>query len=202
MARTKLTTTANDLNADDGGVLFSVVQGEQLEYPVVLEFITSTPDNYQLEAVVVEGQNTGDGEKPTTIEVAGDQLQLTNGSGIRIPTHRGTWNAGTAYNTEDVVDYNNTSYKLSFGTARVDATTPDVDPEWVEHDKRTIYIQIPATLSVTPAYTVQPSVDLPIYGFFELRVTDINNTIYVQTWKPTRGLVEILFSPTHLVPDV
>jgi len=34
-----------------------------------------------------------------------------------------------------------------------------------------------------------------------LRVTE-SFGVYPRTWKPVRGMVELLFSPTHEVPDV
>ena len=49
-------------------------------------------------------------------------------------------------------------------------------------------------------YQVQPSVAGSTYGFFELRVTEPANPIFARTWKPIRGMVEIQFSPTDIVP--
>ncbi|RLA44622.1 MAG: hypothetical protein DRR06_09210 [Gammaproteobacteria bacterium] len=194
MARSKITNITEDLVDDSGSVLFSLVRGEQLEFPLVLEFAQVDTSLYDLEAVVIEGAHIP-GSTPISVEPSGDETTLT----IRVPTDTGTWNPITAYNTEEVVDYNTIHYKLRAGVARVDATTPDVDPVWEVFDERTIYLQFPKVLTITPAYVATPDVDTPVYGFFELRVTEPVNAIFIQTWKPTRGLVEILFSPTHLV---
>jgi hypothetical protein len=198
MARSKLTTTDTDLISDGGTVLFSFIQGEQLEYPLILEFITEDVANYTLEAVVVEAANDGSGTKPTTIQPAGDKVALP----IRLPSNLGAWNSSTAYSNQDYVLYNGTYYLRNKGIAVVDATSPDLSPDWDEYDEKTIFIQFPKELSVTPSYNVQPEVGLPIYGFFELRVTEPNNAFLTRTWKPIRGMVELLFSPTDLVPDV
>jgi hypothetical protein len=48
-------------------------------------------------------------------------------------------------------------------------------------------------------YAVTPTANTPVYGFFELRVTEPSGGVYTRTWKPVRGMVEILFSPTDLV---
>jgi len=196
MARSKLTDSGDDLINDSGTILWSFVKGEQLEFPVIVNFITN-PAGYTFEAVVVEAANTSNQtSKPTTIQPAGIQTVLT----VRVPTNRGTWDAPTAYNTEDVILYNGLYYKLLSGTARVSATTPDVDPLWEVTVLNKIYLQFPKELGAT--WSVSATVGSPVYGFFELRVTEPNNSILTKTWKPVRGMVEILFSPTEIVADV
>lgn len=199
MARSRINVieTEDHLTGDSGSVLWSFVLGEQLEFPVVLDFLEDATLNYVFEAVVVEAANvSGQEEAPTTIEPAGVQDTLT----VRLPVKRGNWDAGSAYNTEEVVLYGGIYYKLLSGTARVDPTTPDLDDLWEVTTLNKVYIQFPATLGTD--YAVAPLVDAPTYGFFELRITEPNNTILVKTWKPVRGMVEFLFSPTHIVPDV
>jgi hypothetical protein len=197
MARAGLTDLKEDLITDAGAVLWSFVQGEQLEFPVTISFIenAATP-GFQYEAVVMEGLNTvGQEEKPTDVRPAGVNTQLV----VRIPTDRGTWDFAQAYNREDFVLYSGKYYKLESGTARVNSTPPDQDSEWVAHSPNIIYIQYAKTLSVTPAWTVGPSVSSPVYGFFELRVTEPPDAVFTRTWKPIRGMVEIHYSPTEVV---
>ena len=148
--------------------------------------------DYSYEAVVMEGLNDGLGTKPSAIQPTGVEDTLT----VRLCPHQGSWDAGTSYNQEDVVDYNGLSYKLAFGTGRVSAITPDLDPLWELHDKRIVYIQFPSTLCVSNPYTQLPLPDKPSYGFFELQVTELSNPVYTNTWKPVRGLIEFMFSPT------
>lgn len=199
MARSSITDISTDLIDDSGSVLWSIVRGEQLEYPIELKFIETANAGYIYEAVVVEALNLGDGEKPTTIRPSGVQSRLT----VRTLTYRGVWEAAQAYNREEYVKYSDGKYyKLLGGVARVNVTTPDLDPLWEEYNPNTIYVQFPRTLSVTPAWTVAPDAELSVYGFFELRVTEPNDSIFTRTWKPVRGLVEILFSPTDIVPDL
>jgi hypothetical protein len=42
-----------------------------------------------------------------------------------------------------------------------------------------------------------PEVDLPIYGFIGLEVRDSAVGVYQQVWKPMRGVVQIMYSPTE-----
>ena len=57
MARSLLTNTTNDLITDSGAVLWSLVTGEQLEFPITLNFLKDTTqkllNNYIFEAVVI-----------------------------------------------------------------------------------------------------------------------------------------------------
>jgi hypothetical protein len=61
-----------------------------------------------------------------------------------------------------------------------------------------VYIQFPDDLA--GGWAVQPGVNFNTYGFFELRVTEPLDAILTHTWKPVRGMVEMLFSPTEAVP--
>lgn len=198
MARSRINVVTSDdhLTSDSGSVLWSFAIGEQLEFPIVLNFLTDATDPaYDFEAVVVEAKNiVGQEDYPIDIETGGVEDTLT----VRIPVLRGTWDAGSSYNMEEVVLYGGIYYKLLSGTARVDPTTPDTDPLWEVTTLNTIYIQFPSTLGT--GYNLAPVVGVPVYGFFELRVTEPNNGILQQTWKPVRGMVELLFSPTHIVP--
>lgn len=63
-----------------------------------------------------------------------------------------------------------------------------------------LYIQFPGTLATTWAVKAQPN--CPVHGYFELRVTEPVGGAFRKTWKPLRGVVQILFSPTNQVADV
>ena len=43
MARSQLTEISEDLNTDSGSVLWSLVRGEQLEFPITMNFIENYP---------------------------------------------------------------------------------------------------------------------------------------------------------------
>lgn len=193
MARDRITSAKKDLISDKGSILLSIVRGEQMELPIVLDFITIADLNYTYEAVIIEGSNDGIGTYPTAVQPGGVEDSLD----VRLCVNRGTWDAATGYNQEDVVLYSDTYYRLLSGTNRVSSTVPSADDSWVEHDPSTVYVQFPSTLG---AYSQLPLPDAPSYGFFELRVSEISNPIYVSHWKPARGLIEFLFSPTQLVP--
>ena len=193
MARDRITSARKDLISDKGSILLSIVRGEQLEFPVKLDFLTVADDSYSYEAVIVEGDNDGLGTYPSAVQTGGVKDTLD----VRLTPYQGTWDAATAYDKEDVVIYSGTYYKLAIGTGRVSSTVPSSDELWEEHDPNVVYVQFPSTLG---GYTQLPLPDAPSYGFFELQVSEIKNTIYVNRWKPARGLVEFLFSPTALVP--
>jgi hypothetical protein len=196
MARSKLTETKDDLIEDSGSVLWSFVKGEQLEFPITLTFVKDVTAGYTYEAVVVEADNVPeDATVPTNIRSGGVQTKLT----VRIPVDRGTWDSGQAYNKEEVVLYNGQYYKLAYGVARLSSVSPDLDSTWEKTNLNRVYLQFPKTLGAT--WSVQPTVGYPVYGFFELRVTAPADSIFQRTWKPIRGMVQILFSPTEIVPD-
>lgn len=196
MARSKLTETRDDLIEDSGSVLWSFVKGEQLEFPITLNFVENVTAGYTYEAVVVEADNIlEDDSVPTSIKSGGVQTRLP----VRVPVYRGTWEPIQAYNREEVTFYNGKYYKLNYGVARVNSVSPDLDPAWEEASLSRIYLQFPKLLGAD--WSTQPTVGHPVYGFFELRVTEPNNSIFQRTWKPIRGMVQIQFSPTEIVPD-
>lgn len=200
MARALITETTNDLISDAGAILWSIVIGEQLEFPITLNFIENMPltgiETYEYEAVVIEGDNVAEqSERPTTIKPNGAQTKLV----IRVPVYVGYWNPPEAYNREEVVLYNNKYYKLRSGISRVSSIPPDQDPLWEETLYNIIYLQFPKTLGAD--WEISPTTEVPVYGFFELRVTEPLDAVFTRTWKPIRGMVQLLFSPTHIVPD-
>ena len=197
MARSRFLNPINDLMTDSGAVLWSFVKGEQLEFPITLTFLDDVTLPYGFEAVVVEAKNVLlQEEPPTTIQVGGVQTTLN----IRLPVYRGVWNASDSYDQEDVVLHSGIYYRLSSGAGYIDATTPPLNPLWVVTALNILYIQFPKTLAST--WVISPMVDNPVYGFFELRVTEPNNSIFIHTWKPVKGLVEVLFSPTDITADL
>lgn len=280
MARSRLVDPINDLVSDGGSVLFSFVKGEQLEFPITLEFLDSTigaqpasftgsivsgvltvtaiasgtiipgqlitgagilantyvsgyisgngglgtyavtiftpgstasaspnvastgitavVNSYTYEASVIEANNAVDqSSEPTSIKSNGVTTTLY----IRVPINRGTWVSGQAYSVEDVVLYNGTYYKQNNGYQGLTSTvTPNLDTaRWAVTEINRVYVQFPKTLGST--WSQQATVSSPVYGFFELRVTESANIVYPKTWKPVRGLVEILYSPTFSVDD-
>ena len=198
MARSRITATSQDLISDSGSVFWSIIRGEQLELPIELSFLKNAADpNLEYEAVVVEGDNDGAGTRPIGVLQGGVQNSLT----LRLPYFVGEWVPTDAYSQSEVVRYGSVFYEKSGGTAVIDATPPSESPDWEVTTLNKVYIQFPKTLSISPAWAVEPSVDAPVYGFFELRITEKTSGTYPRTWKPARGMVEILFSPTELVPD-
>ena len=73
MARSRLIDPQLDIVSDPGAILFSMVIGEQLEFPITVGFISDASNkspitnNYKYEAVVVEANNViGQTTQPTT----------------------------------------------------------------------------------------------------------------------------------------
>jgi hypothetical protein len=198
MARAKLTATSNDLVTDSGSVLWSLVKGEQLEYPILLDFMTdATVQGYIFEAVVIEAFNLeGQLDRPSVVRPFGAKTTL----GVRRPNFVGVWSPIQQYNFENVVLYMGLYYKLLTGAARVNAEPPVTDSAWEETALNIVNLQFP--LSLGDDWSVKPTVNSPAYGFFELRVKEPNNSIFVRTWKPIRGMVELHYSPTDEVVDV
>jgi hypothetical protein len=194
MARSLIGDISTDLIDDSGSVLWSFVEGEQLEFPISIQFVGNILNGYELECVVVEGLNVANQEEPPeTIRPDGAQTVLN----IRLPDYVGPWTPGT-YGTEEVVSRDLFYWKLKEGPY-VSTLEPELDDAWELFSMNTIFVQFPATLGND--WDVLPTANRPMYGFFELRVTEPNNSIFRKTWKPVRGLVKLLFSPTHLVPD-
>jgi hypothetical protein len=200
MARSRLTNTSQDLISDGGAVIWSFVKGEQLEFPITLNFVEDASvkanNNYQYEAVVVEAANVlAQTDRPTTVKTGGVQTTLF----VRLPIYLGEWQSAQAYNKEEVVRYSNKYYKLTQGSGRTSSVLPTLDPYWEETVLNKIYIQFPSTLASN--WSVQAFADNAVYGFFELRVTEPIDPVFTRTFKPVRGMIEILFSPTSEVTD-
>lgn len=194
MARSAINAISSDPIDDSGSVLWSIIKGEQLEYPATLSFLSNVA-GHTFEAVVVEGDNiSGQTSAPSVHKPGGVQTVLT----VRVPTSRGNWDGAQSYNTHEVVAYGGKYYYLSYGIARIVNATPDTDSSWIETVMNVVFLQFPATLASD--WAVQPVVGGPTYGFFELRVTEPASVPFRRTWKPVRGMVEILFSPTDIVP--
>jgi len=194
MARTDINQIVQDLQSDDGSVLWSLILGEQIEYPVTLDFITNAY-YYIYEAVLVEADNVqGNEDIPNSIKANGIKTVIN----VRVPVERGTWDPTTAYSREQVIFYSGKYYKLGNVVNYLSSIAPSQDPNWVEHDPRVVYIQFPSTLASD--WSQSPTADVPVYGFFELRVTEpAGGSVFLKTWKPVRGVVEFSFSPTELI---
>lgn len=145
MARSKITSASQDLLTDNGAVLTSIVDGEQIHLDVTLSWLTNLT-GYDLKVNVVEALNTGDGKIPTVARPGGQVTTLT---------------------ILDSVVTDNT-FKIVF-------------PE-----------------ELIGAWTVQPTPENPVYGYLELEVRDPGVGVNKQIWKPIRGLVQVLYSPTEV----
>ena len=160
MARSKISSPTRDIITDDGSVLLSVVQGEQPHLEFTIGWLTNMND-FNVHARLVEGDNDGEGTKPTSVKADGVKLLLSKSNGF---------------------------------IRRVD----DGDNKFI------VVVPYNASVGMVP----QPTPNKPVYMFIDLEVgdpgtgSDINPigeaaTPDKQIWKPVRGLIEILYSPTE-----
>ena len=190
MSRSRLPNPRVDLVTDSGAVLFSLIMGEQLEYPINLDTLPLMPDKYDIRAVMIEAMNIPmQTDKPSAMLPGGIRTPLT----VRSPVFKGTWNPIMAYAVGEMIVYNNVFYIRANSNSIVDSTPPNLAPFWVESNRGRTYLQLPKTIGRD--WAVQPTVGFATYGFIEVEVSERGGP-FPRTWKPVRGMVEILFSPT------
>lgn len=149
MARARINSASKDLIKDNGAVLVSVVEGEQLRMNITLNWLVSLSD-YTVVAKIVEADMSGELDEngyPVDIKTGGEVTVLT------------------------LLDQDSTD--------------------------NTFDIVIPETL--IDSWVTQPTPNVPTYGWIGLEVRDSGVGDYQQVWKPLRGLVEVLFSPSEEV---
>ena len=146
MARSRINSRSKDLITDNGAVLVSVVEGEQIHMDITLNWITNL-SSHTLVAKVVEADMTG------------------------------------------ATDSNNLPVSIKSGG--VITTLPIIDSDTTDN---TFKIVIPDDLSAS--WTTQPTPTVPSYGWIGLEVADNGVGDNQQIWKPFRGLVEVLYSPS------
>ena len=150
MARSKINSKSKDLIDDNGSVLVSVIEGEQIHMNITLNWLTNL-SNYTIVAKVVEADSS-------TLDYTKNEL----------PTQEQT---GGEITTLELIDSDPT-----------DNTFKLVIPEGLVNN-----------------WTTQPRPEKPSYGWIGLEVRDAGVGKYAQVWKPMRGLVEVLYSPSEAV---
>jgi len=148
MARSRINSKSKDLIKDNGSVLVSVVEGEQIHMGVTLGWLTNL-SGYTITAKIVEA----------------DSSSINHTDPTSLPTAK---QSGGQVTTLPIID--------------ADATD------------NTFNIVIPEDL--VSLYVTQPSPEKPAYGWIGVEVADTGIGNAQQIWKPMRGLVEILYSPS------
>lgn len=191
MPRAAITSRRIDLNTDNGAVLWSIIQGEQFEVLLTLKYLTDIT-GMAFRAALAEGLNlvSTDDETtpPTTVRPGGVYNELS----LRVPS-LAPWSSLSSYVAGDLVLDNGKPFECI--EAVVGQPTTDTS-FWVPYVHNRIYLQFTKGLSTD--WAVQPLPAAPVYGFFELSVTD--TATFEATRKTVRGLAEFLFSPLLLVP--
>lgn len=202
MARSKINTTSKDLVKDGGNVLWSMILGEQIEMEITLSFLLeANPQSFTYECEYVEADNTS-GVPPTLAKANG----TTGSLNVRVPYLLGDWSSSINYKIGDAVKYGDLYFlriKQNLPTALDFAALSDTEI-WKQININTVFIQFPDTFGGN--FTSEPGITTNTYAFFELAVKE---GVYVDTgngvpplrrkWKPIRGLVELLYSPTEEV---
>jgi hypothetical protein len=195
MARSRITNLTVEQMSDAGSVLWSIIQGEQMEIPINIDFVKS-PSSYSYELAVVEALNV---VGQTTAPVAVHSSPIKSTLNVRYDIFVGAWSASGIYNIGEVVSYKGAAYLYIGDTDSYTSTVPpDTDTSWILSSFGRVYVQVPSTLSNN--WHQQPDVNSPVYAFIELRVTANYSLGYVETLKPVRGMIEVLFSPTAITP--
>ena len=189
MARSAINTPTNDLSGDGGAILYSIVQGEQVELPFVLSFLAAPVTEFVISAVAVEASAFG-----TAAIVGGVSNVLTT----RVPSNRGAWLGSGTYTVNEYVAHNGIYYILIQGVGYTSTLAPDVDTlHWETFDPNTVYVQFPSTLGSN--YSTEATIDVPLYAFFELSVSESPSVQFNQLWKPVRGVIQMRYSPTSVL---
>jgi hypothetical protein len=150
MARSRINSPSKDLITDDGAILASLAEGEQIRIEITLNWLVSLV-GYLIVAKVVEALNEGkivsveDDNLPDRVRPDGNVRQLV------------------------VIDTNPEDNKFELVLPK------DLTDNWV----------------------VKPAPNRPVYGFIDLKVADFGQDSEQQIWKPLRGMVEIVYSPTR-----
>ena len=151
MARSRINSKSKDLIKDNGSVLVSVVEGEQIHMGITLGWLTNL-SGYTITAKIVEA----------------DSSSINHTDPTSLPTA-----------------------KQSGGQV---TTLPIIDADVTDN---TFNIVIPEDL--VSLYVTQPAPNAPAYGWIGVEVADTGTGNAQQIWKPMRGLVEILYSPSEEV---
>lgn len=148
MPRTRINSKSKDLVKDNGSVLLSVIDGEQIHFDITCGWLTNMT-GYTITAKIVEADSSAvdhaNGALPTEIQSGGQVVTL-----------------------------------------------PIIDADASDN---TFKIVIPEDLAAS--FTTQPLPEKPSYGWIGLEVADTGIGNAQQIWKPMRGLVEILYSPSE-----
>lgn len=150
MARSKINSKSKDLLDDNGSVLVSIIEGEQIHMDVTLNWLTNLSD-YTMVAKIVEADSS-------SLDYTKDELPTQEQSGGEITTL-------------DIIDSDSSDNNFKI-----------VIPEDLVNN-----------------WTTQPRPEKPSYGWIGLEVRDAGINQYQQIWKPLRGLVEVLYSPSEAV---
>lgn len=150
MARSKINSASKDLIKDNGAVLISIIQGEQIATEITINWVVNL-SGYTITAKVVEADMNG------------------------------------------TFDENNL-YPIDVRSNGVVTNLAIIDDDTTDNKFK---IVIPEDLA--NQWATQPTPTKPSYGWIGLEIQDTGIGNRQQIWKPFRGLVEVLYSPSEAV---
>lgn len=195
MPRAVITSRKIDLSSDSGAVLWSIVQGEQFEAMLTFKYLSDV-ESIEFKAALLEAANQVYAELedfvlPVTLQPGGVQNLLT----IRKPTIT-EWDPDAVCHVSEVFSYVDGKYYMCIAESPGGNLPTDV-AFFEQYTNNKIFLQFDELLSLD--WSVQPTPQIPTYGFIELSARNVN-PVYNQTLKSIRGMVEFVFSPTLQVP--
>jgi len=69
----------------------------------------------------------------------------------------------------------------------------------IDDDTTDNIFKVVVTDDLIATWATEPEPNKPVYGFFDLEIVDAGIGDGQQIWKPVRGLIEVLYSPTEEV---
>jgi len=123
-------------------------------------------------------------------------ISIVNGEQIQIQITVG-WmtNLSSATITAKVVEGDNDGLGTVPTGTKLTPNVYDLVIIDVDNTDNTFKIVIPEDLAAL--WTIQPTPNKPSYGFVGLEIDDGGVGSEKQIWKPLRGLVEVMYSPTE-----
>lgn len=184
MARSRIVDPTDDLVTDTGSILFSLIQGEQLELPVVLEGLEQPAAGYLITATLREAANVALQTSPPDMEKVGGVLDTLT---VRVPPYIGAWQTVFNYNEGDLVSYQGEYYICIVAGSGAETNTAS----WETIHPGTAFIRFTSLLSTD--WDVQPTASTHTYGFLEVKAEETTGA-FARVWKPIRGMVQYQYT--------
>lgn len=188
MARADINKPTVDPIVDEGSVLYSFIMTERTYQEVELSFVEDITQ-FTVTASFIEANNVlGVEEVPDTVKPGATSKVLT----CVLPVIKGDYDPAAQYEQGDYVSHNGSNWRAEPGTSNA-VTLPepsDAEPKWAKSNPNTVQVLFDETLGKD--FAVQPTVTTPVYGFFQLKLTQ--KSTKAQVFIPVRGVVALHYA--------